>query len=96
MPNKNFYQENKQRKKSNKNFFKILKIKKGEALVVINDDIIFSFPVCLLPKEAKLGDTFSLEIKLFNNEIKQKELEEIGLIQKKYSEKIIDKNQESK
>ena len=53
-------------------------------------------PACLLPKEAKLGDTFSLEIKLFNNEIKQKELEEIGLIQKKYSEKIIDENQESK
>ena len=43
MPNKNFYQENKYRKKSNKNFFKILKIKKGEALVVINDDIIFLF-----------------------------------------------------
>ena len=58
MPNKNFYQENKYRKKSNKSFFKISEIKIGEALVVINDDIIFSFPVCLLPKEAKLGDTF--------------------------------------
>ena len=49
-----------------------------------------------IKKEIKLGDTFSLEIKLFNNEIKKKELEEIGLIQKKYSEKIVDENQESK
>ena len=95
-PNKNILKKTSIEKNQTNNFFKISEIKKGEALVVTNDDIIFSLPACLLPKEAKLGDTFSLEIKLFNNEIKQKELEEIGLIQKKYSEKIIDENQESK
>ena len=96
IPNKNILKKTSIKKNQTNNFFKISEIKKGEALVVTKDDIIFSLPACLLPKEAKLGDTFSLEIKLFNNEIKQKELEEIGLIQKKYSEKIIDENQESK
>ena len=96
IPNKNILKKTSIEKNQINNFFKISEIKKGEALVVTKDDIIFSLPACLLPKEAKLGDTFSLEIKLFNNEIKQKELEEIGLIQKKYSEKIIDENQESK
>ena len=96
IPNKNILKKTSIEKNQAKNYFKISEIKKGEALVVTNDDIIFSFPAYLLPKEIKLGDTFSLEIKLFNNEIKQKELEEIGLIQKKYSEKIIDENQESK
>ena len=96
IPNKNILKKTSIKKNQTNNFFKISEIKKGEALVVTNNDIIFSLPACLLPKEAKLGDTFSLEIKLFNNEIKQKELEEIGLIQKKYSEKIIDENQESK
>ena len=96
IPNKNILKKTSIEKNQTNNFFKISEIKKGEALVVTKDDIIFSLPACLLPKEAKLGDTFSLEIKLFNNEIKQKELEEIGLIQKKYSEKIIDENQESK
>ena len=96
IPNKNILKKTTIEKNQTNNFFKISEIKKGEALVVTKDDIIFSLPACLLPKEAKLGDTFSLEIKLFSNEIKQKELEEIGLIQKKYSEKIIDENQESK
>jgi len=96
IPNKNILKKTSIEKNQTNNFFKISEIKKGEALVVTKDDIIFSLPACLLPKEAKLGDTFSLEIKLFNKEIKQKELEEIGLIQKKYSEKIIDENQESK
>ena len=96
IPNKNILKKTSIEKNQTNNFFKISEIKKGEALVVTKDDIIFSLPACLLPKEAKLGDTFSLEIKLFNNEIKQKEFEEIGLIQKKYSEKIIDENQESK
>ena len=96
IPNKNILKKTSIEKNQTNNFFKISEIKKGEALVVTKDDIIFSLPACLLPKEAKLGDTFSLEIKLFNNEIKKKELEEIGLIQKKYSEKIVDENQESK
>ena len=76
-----------------KNFFKISEIKKGEALLVANNDIIFSFPACLLPKEAKLGDTFSLEIKLLDNNFKKKEFEEIEQIQKKYSEKNNNENQ---
>ena len=38
-----------------------------------------------MPKGAKLGDTFSLEIKLFNNNYNEKELEEIKQIQNKYS-----------
>ena len=80
IPNKNILKKTSIKKNQTNNFFKISEIKKGEALVVTKDDIIFSLPACLLPKEAKLGDTFSLEIKLFNNEIKQKELEEIGLI----------------
>ena len=67
IPNKNILKKTSIEKNQSKNFFKISEIKKGEALVVTNDDIIFSFPACLLPKEAKLGDTFSLEIKSFNN-----------------------------
>ena len=96
IPNQNILKKTNIEKNQTKFYFKISEIKKGEALVVTNDDIIFSFPACLLPKEAKLGNTFSLEIKLFNNESKRKELEEIGQIQKKYSEKIVDNNQESK
>ena len=96
IPNQNILKKTNIEKNQTKFYFKISEIKKGEALVVTNDDIIFSFPACLLPKEAKLGNTFSLEIKLFTNESKRKELEEIGQIQKKYSEKIVDNNQESK
>ena len=72
IPNKNILKKTSIEKNQTNNFFKISEIKKGEALVVTKDDIIFSLPACLLPKEAKLGDTFSLEIKLFNNEIKKK------------------------
>jgi hypothetical protein len=75
-----------------KNIFKISDIKKGEALIITNNDIIFSFPACLLPKGAKLGDTFSLEIKSFENNYKNKEFEEIEQIQKKYAGKYYDKN----
>ena len=67
-----------------KNYFKISDIKKGEALLVTHDDIVFSFPACLLPRGAKLGETFSLEIKLFDKNYNNKEKEEIEQIQKKY------------
>ena len=73
------------KEKESRNYFRISDIKKGEALLVTKDDTIFSFPTCLLPKGAKLGDTFSLEIKLFNNNYNEKELEEIKQIQNKYS-----------
>ena len=78
--------------RESKNIFKISDIKKGEALIITNNDIIFSFPACLLPKGAKLGDTFSLEIKSFENNYKNKEFEEIEQIQKKYAGKDYDKN----
>ena len=94
MPNQNVIKKTNMERNQTKNYFKISELKKGQALVITNDDIIFSLPACLLPKEAKLGDTFSLEIKLFDNVIKKKELEEIGNIQKKYSEKIVEGNQE--
>jgi hypothetical protein len=78
--------------RESKNIFKISDIKKGEALIITSNDIIFSFPACLLPKGAKLGDTFSLEIKSFENNYKNKEFEEIEQIQKKYAGKDYDKN----
>ena len=78
--------------RESKNIFKISDIKKGEALIITSNDIIFSFPACLLPKGAKLGDTFSLEIKSFENNYKNKEFEEIEQIQKKYAGKYYDKN----
>lgn len=71
--------------KESKNSFRISDIKKGEALLVTHNDIIFSFPACLLPKGAKLGDTFSLEIKSFDSNFKNKEFNEIEQIQKKYA-----------
>ena len=72
------------KEKEIKNYFKISDIKKGEALLVTHDDIVFSFPACLLPRGAKLGETFSLEIKLFDKNYNNKEKEEIEQIQKKY------------
>jgi len=73
------------REKESRNFFKISDIKKGEALLVTNDDIIFSFPACLLPRGAKLGQTFSLEIKSFDDNYNKNELDEIEQIQNKYA-----------
>ena len=83
------------KEKESRNFFKISDIKRGEALLVTNDDIIFSFPACLLPRGAKLGQTFSLEIKSFDNNYNKNELEEIDQIQNKYAkqENDINKNE---
>lgn len=83
------------KEKESRNFFKISDIKKGEALLITNDDIIFSFPACLLPRGAKIGQSFSLEIKSFDNNYNKKELEEIEQIQNKYAsrENDINKNQ---
>ena len=79
-----------------KNYFRISTIKKGKALIVTGDDTILSFPAYLLPKGAKLGETFTIEIKAINSSKKinninsSKESIEIENIQKKY----IKENQE--
>ena len=88
MPNQNHLRKIlvERNEKESKNSFRISDIKKGEALLVTYNDIIFSFPACLLPKGAKLGDTFSLEIKSFDSNYKNKEFNEIEQIQKKYAE----------
>ena len=73
------------KEKESKNYFKISSIKNGQALVVTGDDAIFTFPAYLLPKGAKLGESFTLEIKLYDNHhIIKKTNEEIENIQKKY------------
>lgn len=84
--NRNSVQEIIERKeKECKNFFKISAIRQGEALVVSGNDVVFSFPAHLLPKGAKLGESFTLEIKLFENNFNKKAIEEIEKIQKKYA-----------
>ena len=73
------------KEKESKNYFKISAIKNGQALIVTGDDTVFTFPAYLLPKGAKLGESFTLEIKLYdNNNINKKTNEEIENIQKKY------------
>ena len=72
------------KEKESKNYFKIAAIKNGIALLVTGDDTVFTFPAYLLPKGAKLGESFILEIKLFNNNYNKKVMEEIEKIQKKY------------
>lgn len=72
------------KEKESKNYFKISSIKNGIALLVTGDDTIFTFPAYLLPKGAKLGESFTLEIKLHDNNFNRKTIEEIEKIQKKY------------
>ena len=73
------------KEKECQNFFKISAIKQGEALLVTGDDTVFTFPAYLLPVGAKLGESFTFEIKLFDNSYNKKEKEEIENIQKKYA-----------
>jgi hypothetical protein len=73
------------KEKECKNYFKISAIKNGTALVVTGDDVVFLFPAYLLPVGAKLGESFILEVKLFDNNYNKKENEEIAIIQNKYS-----------
>lgn len=80
------------KEKESRNFFKISDIKKGEALLVTHDDIIFSFPACLLPRGAKLGETFSFEIKSIEKSYNRKELEDIEQIQNKYAKQESNNN----
>ena len=62
--------------------FKVAMIEKGVALLVSNEDCIFTLPTFLLPKEIKVGNTYSFNIEETNNNtmIKNK----IILMQKKY------------
>ena len=70
------------KEKECKNYFKISSIKNGIALVVTGDDTVFTFLAYLLPKGAKLGESFILEIKL--HDINKNAIKEIEDIQKKY------------
>ena len=72
------------KEKECKNYFKISAINNGMALLVSGDDTVFTFPAYLLPKGAKLGESFILEIKLFNNNYNKKVVEELEKIQNKY------------
>ena len=52
---------------NSKIFFKVAMIEKGIALLVSNDDCIFTLPTFLLPKQLKIGATYSFNIEESNN-----------------------------
>lgn len=68
------------------NFFKISEINKGNAILVSVDDNVINFPAYLLPKGAKLGETYKFEIKSMDKGFiyKNKKANEIDNIQKKF------------
>ena len=69
-----------------KNYFKISEINKGDAILVSEDDNIINFPAFLLPKGAKLGETYTFEIKSMDKGFiyKNQKANEIDDIQKKF------------
>lgn len=69
-----------------KNYFRISSINQGYALVVTGDDVVFNFPAILLPTGAKLGETFTFDIKSLDTYFayKNAKTKEIENIQKKY------------
>ena len=69
-----------------KNYFKISEINKGNAILVSEDDNIINFPAFLLPKGAKLGETYTFEIKSMDKGFiyKNQKANEIDDIQKKF------------
>ena len=69
-----------------KNYFRISSIHQGNALVVTGDDIVLNFPAIMLPKGAKLGETFTIEIKSLDTSFayKNEKAMEIENIQRKY------------
>jgi hypothetical protein len=90
---KNKKENNKEMKKEivrnyweSKNYFKISEINKGNAVLVSEDDNIINFPAFLLPKGAKLYETYTFEIKSMDKGFiyKNKKANEIDHIQKKY------------
>lgn len=71
------------------NFLRVAEVNNGLALVVTEDDMIFTLPAFLLPKGAKIGEYFEINIKAIDNnyyyqKIKAKEIDQI---QKKYISK---------
>lgn len=69
-----------------RNYFKISSINKGNAVLVTEDDDIINFPSFLLPKGAKLGETYSFDIKSMDKGFiyKNQKANEIDNIQKKF------------
>lgn len=69
-----------------RNFFKISEISKGNAILVSVDDNIINFPAFLLPKGAKIGETYTFEIKSMDKGFiyKNQKANEVDEIQKKY------------
>ena len=69
-----------------RNFFKISEISKGNAILVSVDDNIINFPAFLLPKGAKIGETYTFEIKSMDKGFiyKNQKANEVVEIQKKY------------
>ena len=62
--------------------FKVCTIEKGIALLVNNNDIIFTIPTFLLPKQIKIGNNYNLFIQEVNKNIQDKR--KLSLLQKKY------------
>ena len=90
---KNKKVENNEKKKEivrnyweSKNYFKISSINKGNAILITEDDNIINFPAFLLPKGAKLGETYSFQIKSMDKGFiyKNQKANEIDNIQKKF------------
>lgn len=69
-----------------KNYFKISSVNKGNAILITEDDNIINFPAFLLPKGAKLGETYTFEIKSMDKGFiyKNQKANEIDNIQKKF------------
>ena len=81
-----------------KNYFRISSIHQGNALVVTGDDIVFNFPAIMLPKGAKLGETFTIEIKSLDTSFayKNEKAMEIENIQRKYLPNDVSKEMNNK
>ena len=62
--------------------FKVCTIEKGIALLVNNNDIIFTIPTFLLPKQIKIGSNYNLFIQEVNKNIQDKR--KLSLLQKKF------------
>ena len=90
---KNKKVENNEKKKEivrnyweSKNYFKISSINKGNAILITEDDNIINFPAFLLPKGAKLGETYTFQIKSMDKGFiyKNQKANEIDNIQKRF------------
>ena len=88
----NFYLENrrkvnKQKKKEKEKEISLFegtlsKLEKGSAVFVTTDDTIMSLPICLIPKNMGIGNSYTF--KIFENIKYESKVKEIYSIQKKY------------